>query len=57
VVDFDLPQKPLLPQEMHGFTTRHTEFRIIGLCAACTAAAGPGVQSGGEGPCPAPKRA
>ena len=39
VEDFDLPPESLLPQDMHGFTTRHTELRISGLCACCGAGA------------------
>lgn len=51
VVDFDLPPVPLLSLDMHGFTTRHTELRISGLCESCAAAddehAKPGEQDRG----------
>lgn len=46
VEDFDLPCESFLPSEMHGFTTRHTELRISGLCASCAAAARKQAQQG-----------
>ena len=46
VVDFDLPVSSLLPQDMHGFTTWHTELRISGLCASCAAAVEPHTKHG-----------
>lgn len=39
VVDFDLPGDPFLPQDLRGFTTRHTELRISGICASCAESA------------------
>ncbi len=39
VVDFDLPRGSLLPSDLQGFTTRHTELRISGICASCVASA------------------
>lgn len=40
VGDIDLPSTPLLSLDMHGFTKRHTELQISGLCASCVKAAG-----------------
>lgn len=40
VMDFDLPEKTFFPRDMPGFTTKHMELRISGLCASCSAAAG-----------------
>jgi len=48
VADIDLQPVPLLSCDMQGFTTRHTELRISGLCSSCLESAGQEAQHNAE---------